>query len=78
MAFVSFNGVTLAEGAAWPINIRPPGLRITCCAGQIWITEENGEDIVLANRQVHLARKPGKLVIQALTHARACWSPIIE
>lgn len=49
------------------------GVRVTCTAGVLWITEEqSAADIVLESGQSHIIGQPGLTLVMALRAASLC------
>lgn len=72
------NEVNLRRASIWRAEGDLRGEKITCTAGQIWVTQENDlNDYVLNQGEVFWVTRSGTLVVQALTDGQFSFSRYI-
>ena len=52
-----------------------PGDLVVCRHGRLWLTEENGPDVLLTEGESHRIRQAGKLLVEPLMTARLQYLP---
>jgi hypothetical protein len=72
------NEVSLHKASLWRADGDLRGEKITCTAGQIWVTQENDlNDYVLNPGEIFWVTRSGTLLVQALVEGQFSFSRFI-
>lgn len=73
------NGISLPQTKLWSADGDLRGEKITCTAGELWVTQANDlKDYVLKTGEIFWVTKPGTILVQALTDGQFSFSRFVK